>query len=187
MLQNIEIAEHDNTIILPARVRSPKDNASVEGSVNIVSTWTIQGLRNMKFFSMEELNNEIRKKLNQLNNRPFQSRKGSRWSAFLEDEKLALFPLPTTPYRLSEWRTAKVRSDYHMIVCFYSVHHELIGNEVGVKVSDSIIEIYFNNVRASSHQTSYGKYGQFYTLQEHKSDDHRLFLNKRPMSHLNGQ
>lgn len=81
-----EMADHYNTIILPARVRSPKDKASVEGSVNIVSTWIIQGLRNMKFFSIEELNDEIWKKLDYLNNRPFQNRNGSRWSAFLEEE-----------------------------------------------------------------------------------------------------
>src|SRR5699024_5949174 len=171
-----------NAVILPARVRSPKDKASVEGSVNIVSTWIIQGLRNMKFFSIEELNDEVWKKLDQLNNRPFQNRKGTRWSAFLEDEKFALSSLPATPYRMSEWRTAKVRPDYHISInsMFYSVPYELIGKEVDVKVSDSTIEIYFNHIRAASHQTLYGKYGQFSTLKEHMPQNHQLYLEQTP-------
>jgi len=44
------MAEYYNTVIMSARVRSPKDKANVEGSVNIVTTWVIQALRNMKFF-----------------------------------------------------------------------------------------------------------------------------------------
>lgn len=177
-----EMADHYNTVILPARVRSPKDKASVEGSVNIVSTWIIQGLRNMKFFSIEELNDEIWKKLDYLNNRPFQNRNGSRWSAFLEEEKFALSPLPATPYRMSEWRTAKVRPDYHISIhsMFYSVPYELIGKEVDVKISDSTIEIYFNHIRAASHQTLYGKYGQFSTLKEHMPQNHRLYIEQTP-------
>jgi hypothetical protein len=136
----------------------------------------------MKFFSLEELNKAIWEKLNKLNNRPFQNRKGSRWSAFLEEEKFALSPLPTTPYRLSEWRTAKVRPDYHISInsMFYSVPYELIGKAVDVKVSDSTIEIYFNHLRAASHQTLYGKYGQFSTLKEHMPPNHRLYIEQTP-------
>lgn len=37
-----EMARYYETIIMPTRVRSPRDKASVEGSVNIVTTWIIQ-------------------------------------------------------------------------------------------------------------------------------------------------
>lgn len=53
-----KMAEHYNTVIMPARVRSSKDKVSVEGSVNIVTTWVMLALRNMKFFSIKELNKE---------------------------------------------------------------------------------------------------------------------------------
>src|SRR5690625_37698 len=175
-----EMAEHYHSIIMPARVRSPKDKASVEGSVNIVTTWIIQALRHTKFFSIEELNEELWKKLEELNHRPFQNRKGSRWSAFLEEEKFALSLLPEMPYRLSEWRTAKVRPDYHISInsMFYSVPYEIIGKDVDVKVSDSMIEIYFNHMRVASHQTLYGKFGQFATLKEHMPQNHRLYIEQ---------
>ena len=177
-----EMAEHYQTIVMPARVRSPRDKASVEGSVKIVTTWIIQALRHEKFFSIKELNKEIWRKLEELNHRPFQNRKGSRWSAFLEEEKFALSPLPETPYRLSEWRTAKVRPDYHISInsMFYSVPYEIIGKDVDVRVSDRMIEVYFNHMRVASHQTLYGKFGQFATLKEHMPQNHRLYVEQTP-------
>lgn len=63
---------------------------------------------------------------------------------------------------------------------FYSVPYELIGKEVDVKVSDYLIEIYFNHVRASSHQTLYGNYGQFSTLTEHMPPNHQLYIEQTP-------
>ena len=41
-----ELAEHYGTAILPARVRSPKDKAAVEGTVGIISTFILAALRN---------------------------------------------------------------------------------------------------------------------------------------------
>ena len=177
-----EMANHYDAIIMPARVRSPRDKASVEGSVNIATTWIIQALRNITCFSLEELNEEVWKKLDKLNHRPFQNRPGSRWSAFLEEEKFALLALPNTPYKLSEWRKAKVRPDYHVTInsMFYSVPHELIGKEVEINVSPKIVEIYFNHMRVASHSTLYGKFGQFATIKEHMPDNHRLYVEQTP-------
>src|SRR5690625_3023284 len=177
-----EMATHYQTIVMPARVRSPRDKASVESSVNIVTTWIIQALRNTTCFSLEELNKEIWSKLELLNHRPFQNRPGSRWSAFLEEEKFALSPLPNSPYKLSEWRKEKVRPDYHITInsMFYSVPYELIGREVEIKVSPHIIEVYFNHMRVASHQTLYGQFGQFSTLKDHMPDNHRLYIEQTP-------
>src|SRR5699024_12292075 len=86
------VATHYHTIIMPARVRSPRDKASVESSVNIVTPWIIQALRNTTCFSLEELNKEIWNNLEALNHRPFQNRSGSRLSAFLEVEKFTIYP-----------------------------------------------------------------------------------------------
>ena len=55
-----ELAEHYGTAILPARVRSPKDKASVEGAVSHVSSFILAALRNQRFFSLREMNAEIR-------------------------------------------------------------------------------------------------------------------------------
>jgi len=72
-----ELAEHYNTAIIPARIRHPKDKPHAEGSVRNVSTWITAALRNEQFFSLKELNAEIKEKLERLNSKPFQKRKAA--------------------------------------------------------------------------------------------------------------
>lgn len=61
-----EMAEHYNLAIVPVRVRKPKDKPNVEGSVGKISTWITAALRNEQFFSLTELNDAIREKLDVL-------------------------------------------------------------------------------------------------------------------------
>lgn len=51
-----ELAEHYDTVILPARVRHPKDKPSAEGNVGHASTWLIAALRHEQFFLLADLN-----------------------------------------------------------------------------------------------------------------------------------
>ena len=88
-----ELAQHYNTAIIPARVHAPKDKPSAEGNVGHVSTWITAALRNEQYFSLAELNQEIRKKLKKYNEASFQKKEGSRQKLFLEDEKPLLMPL----------------------------------------------------------------------------------------------
>ncbi|ADC48802.1 MULTISPECIES: IS21 family transposase [Alkalihalophilus] len=177
-----EMADHYSTVVMPARVRSPKDKASVEGSVNAISTWIIAALRNTQCFSIDELNEEVWKKLKEFNERPFTRKKGCRLSAFEEEEKFALSPLPSKPYKMSEWKKAIVRPDYHISVdsMFYSVPYEYINREVDVKLLDDMVEVYFNHMRVASHKRLYGKYGQLSTSRDHMPDNHKLFLDQTP-------
>jgi hypothetical protein len=62
------------------------------------------------------VNEELLKKSEEFNHRPFTRKKGCWVSAFEEEEKFTLPPLPDTPYKISEWRKAKVRPDYHISV-----------------------------------------------------------------------
>ena len=73
-----ELAEHYGTAIIPARVRSPKDKATVEGTVGNISSFILASIRNQTFFSLKELNNVIRGKLHAFNHKPFQKKDGSR-------------------------------------------------------------------------------------------------------------
>jgi transposase len=60
-----EMAEHYGTAVIPARVRRPKDKPRAEGTVGVISTWVIAALRRQQFFSVAELNNAIREKLDE--------------------------------------------------------------------------------------------------------------------------
>lgn len=177
-----EMTEHYNAVVMPARVLTPKDKPSVEGSVGAISTWIIAALRNTQCFSIDELNKEVWEKLDEFNNRPFTRKKGTRFSAFEEEEKFALSPLPSASYKMSEWKTAKVRPDYHVSVesMFYSVPYEYINRRVEVRLSGDFVEIYFNHMRIASHKRLYGKFGQLSTIRDHMPDNHKLFVDQTP-------
>ncbi|BBN97861.1 transposase [Sporolactobacillus terrae] len=132
------------------------------------------------------MNEEVWKKLEEFNNRSFTRKKGSRFSAFEEEEKFALSPLPDRPYKMSEWKTAKVRPDYHISVesMFYSVPYEYINRQVEVRLSDDLVEIFFNHMRVASHKRLYGKFGQLSTTRDHMPDHHKLFVDQTPEAAL---
>lgn len=99
-----DLARHYRTAVLPARARKPRDKAKVEAGVLLVERWVLARLRCHNFFSLAELNREIRRLLQVLNNKPFKKLPGSRQSRFEEMERPALRPLPATPYELAHWK-----------------------------------------------------------------------------------
>lgn len=173
-----ELAEHYGTAIIPARVRKPKDKPNAEGSVGNISTWIVAALRNEQFFTIAELNSEIRKKLDQFNKRPFQKKEGSRYELFHDEELPLLTPLPATRYELAEWKQATVQFNYHISVdeMLYSIPYEYIGKKVDVRVTGTIIEVFYNQNRIASHRRLYGRKGQYSTVTEHMPKEHQHYL-----------
>ena len=50
------LADHYGFVVLPTRVRKPRDKAKVEVAVQIVERFVLAKLRNRRFFSLAELN-----------------------------------------------------------------------------------------------------------------------------------
>ena len=164
--------------IIPARVRAPKDKPNAEGSVGVISTWITAALRNEQFFSLAELNQAIRRKLKEFVNRPFQKKAGTRYEIFRDEELPLLAKLPATPYELAEWKQATVQFNYHISVdgMLYSVPYEFIKRKVDVRVTDTVIEIFYNHSRIASHRRLSGRKGQYSTVTEHMPADHQAYL-----------
>jgi transposase len=173
-----EMAEHYDTAVIPARVRKPKDKPSAEGTVGIISTWIIAALRNRKFFTLYELNQAIRVKLDEFNERPFQKKEGSRLSVFLGEEKPFLAPLPATSFELAEWKLATVQFNYHISVdkMHYSVPYEYIKHKVDVRITNNVIEVFYKDTRICSHPRLHGHTGQYSTVEAHMPEDHAQYL-----------
>ena len=172
-----EMAEHYGTAIIPARVRKPQDKPSVEGAVGHISTWIIGALRNEQFFSLSELNSAILKKLDALNRKEFQKKEGSRLSLFRNEEVPYLLPLPSTPYELAVWKQATVQFNYHISIegMLYSVPSEYIKKKVDVRITETIVEVFYNHTRIASHRRLYGRRGQYGTLNQHMPPDHQKY------------
>lgn len=172
-----EMSEHYGTAIIPARPRKPKDKAFVEGSVGVVTTWILAALRNQQFLSLRELNEAIQDKLYDFNHKPFQKKEGSRADAF-EEERVFLLPLPSTSFELSSWKVATVQYNYHVSVerMNYSVPYEYIKQQVQVRLTQSVVEIFFGGNRIASHPRLYGRPNQYSTNAEHMPPDHQKYM-----------
>jgi len=174
-----EMAEYYNTAVIPARVRKPKDKPNAEGTVGYISTWIIAALRNRQFFTLNELNQAIRGKLKEFNSRAFQKKTGSRLSIFLGEEKPLLTFLPATPFELATWKQATVQFNYHISVDknHYSVPYEYIKQKVDVKITERVVEVFYNHVRICSHPRVYGRIGQYSTTEAHMPADHKRYVS----------
>jgi len=176
-----DMARHYNTIVLPARVRAPRDKAKVETGVQIVERWILAKLRNHTFFSLADLNREIRRLLDELNDKPFQKLPGSRKSMFDSIDRPALKDLPVNPYQYAEWKKATVHIDYHVEVDghYYSVPYQLVKKKVDVRITVSTVECFYKNKRVASHKRSCRK-GHHTTIKEHMPIRHQKYLEWTP-------
>jgi transposase len=172
-----EMAEHYSTAIIPTRVRAPKDKATVEGAVGIISTWILAAIRNQRFFSLTELNDEIHERLHVFNHKSFQKKDGSRATLFAE-ERTHLLPLPKMPFELATWKIATVAFNYHIAVDdhYYSVPFEYIKKKVDVRLTRLTVEVFFDGSRICSHRRLYGNRGKYSTTEEHMPPNHQEYV-----------
>ena len=181
-----EMAEYYKTAIVPGRVRHPKDKSHAENSVKYASTWIIAALRNRKFFSFEELAEAVSEKLEELNAKPFRQKEGCRRTAFETEEKDFLKKLPPAPYEISLWSTAKVTSDYLISdgKNKYSVPFDLIGEEVSIRLTRNIVEVFFEGSRVASHQRLQETQRSPVVNPDHMPQEHRKYLEYNPASFM---
>lgn len=176
-----EMSVHYDTVIVPARVRKPRDKAKVEAGVQVVERWILAALRNRQFFSLGELNTAIAQLLVRLNSRPFKKLDGSRLSWFETLEKEALKPLPQSRYVFSQWKKARVNIDYHVELDrhYYSVPYQLVHEEMDIRYTATTVEVFHRGQRVTSHLRSF-RQGHHTTKKEHMPRSHQMYLEWTP-------
>ncbi len=102
-----DLASHYNCVINPTRAYSPQDKALVENAVNLVYQRIYYPLRNMTFFTLGQLNEQIKILLEDYNNYQLQNKGISRREQFQSSERSYLKPLPATRYELKNYRRSK--------------------------------------------------------------------------------
>ncbi len=176
-----DLATHYGTVVLPTRAAKPRDKAKVETGVQLVERWCLAPLRNHTFFSLAELNRELRTHLDALNERPFQKLPGTRRQLLETLERPALKPLPPTPFEYAEWKKARVNIDYHIQVDrhLYSVPYTLVRQEVDVRLTATTVEVLHRGKRVAAHRRSHGP-GRFTTEPGHRPKSHQRHLEWTP-------
>ena len=166
---------------MPARLARPRDKAAAETGVQVARRWVLAPLRNRQFFSLGEQNKAIRERLEVVNNRQFRGLPTSRRELFEEIEKGALKPLPAYRYELATWKRAKLNIDYHIEYehHYYSVPYRLVRQEVELRSTSQVVEIFHRGARVASHKREYGR-ERFITDPQHMPASHRAHLEWTP-------
>ena len=170
----VEFAQHYGTAILPARSRKPKDKSKVEKAVQDIQHWILAPLRDRVFKNVAEINEAIRPLLEAFNARLQREYNLSRRELFERIEKSSLRALPALPFQFATWKHARVNIDYHLEVekHYYSVPYYLVRKDVEVRITEKLIEIFFEGKRVASHMRSRIPY-QHTTLFEHMPPEHQ--------------
>lgn len=181
-----DMAAHYGTVVIPTRIRAPKDKAKVEVAVQIVERWILARLRNHVFFTLAELNQKIAELLERVNQKPFQKLGGTRKSLYETIDTPALGSLPAGRYEFARFRVATVHIDYHIDVFghYYSVPYQLVKEKVDVRVTKTTVEVLFKGKRIVSHIRSY-KQGHYTTLPQHMHKSHRQYRDWSPARLIN--
>ena len=175
-----ELAGYYDTAIVPARVEHPKDKSLADGSVKFASTWILAALRNEHFFTLAEAKDAVQMKLEELNLRKFKQREDCRRTAYMEEEKAYMKPLPNGRYELAVWNpNIKVGTDYLVSdgKNKYSVPFDLIGEKVDIRLTSSTVEVFFHGGRVASHVRKTAVQRDPIVNPDHMPMEHRKYLN----------
>lgn len=171
-----EWAEHNGTVILPAKVRAPKFKSSVENAVGILEKGIFHLLEERQYFSLDEFNRDLWKELDKLNKEPFKKKEHNRYY-YWEEEKNELMPLPSMQYEYMERRTATVSSDFHIRFdnAYYSVNKAYLHKKVSIKATSSIVRIYSLAGEFICEWPRATRKGQWSTDPEHLPENYKGF------------
>ncbi len=174
--------DHYGTINLPARPLHPRDKALVEGVVRIIYTRIYTKLQDQTFFSLKELNKEIRLQLEDHNNTPLTNMGLSRRELFEQNEKETLHSLPKIHYEIPDFAFATVQINYHVYFGqdkhYYSVPFNLRRKKVKIVAGANAVEIHHDGQRVATHlrKRSFG----YSTTADHMPSHHRFLAEMNP-------
>lgn len=178
-----DFAAHYGCVVIPARVRRPRDKALVEAAVNLVYQRILAPLRNRVFHCLDDLNEAIAERLEELNERPMQRFGISRWQRFRSIERAALRELPRDPYRVRRFHQATVGFNYHLYFSpdkhYYSVPWTFRRKTVRIVSSETTVEVYANHERIATHRRDRTP-GGYSTHPEHMPSHHRMYAEWSP-------
>ncbi|RMD95770.1 MAG: IS21 family transposase [Calditrichaeota bacterium] len=149
-----DMAEHYGCFIDPARPYHPKDKAKVERTVPQVRELFRKLKALYPHLEIAQGNREARTWCLESNGMKVHGTTGRKpFEAFQEIEKAALRPLPLHHFEIPNWKQAKVHVDQFIQFekRFYSVPEKYVGQQVWVKATEKVVQIYFENTLIKKH------------------------------------
>ena len=165
----MDLAEHYQTTILPARVYKPRDKSLVEGAIKILYQRLYTQLRQETFYSIESLNKRIWELLDAHNRQKLTGRPFSRYQLFVEDERKQLSALPIERFEIRYQSFATVNRNSHVMLGadkhYYSVPYAYIRKKVKLLYTSTSVEIYhkYNRIAVGIHVDKRDSRAYYYT------------------------
>ena len=174
------LARYYNMAVEPARPLKPKDKSKAEQGVQGIQRWILARFRKIKFFSIDQLNDEISKALDLYNNKVIKRLGKSRSQLFKELDQPMLHSLPSNRYQYREFKLCRVSQSYHIYLeeCEYSVPFKYLHHQVEARYSTQTVEVYYKNKLIATHPKLHFA-GACSTLDEHMPKDHEYIHQSR--------
>jgi len=178
-----DLANHYDTVVVPARAGKPRDKSAVENHVKIVYTQVFARLRNRRFFDLESLNEAITSCVDKLNQTRMQNRSYCRQERFISSEKHLLGKLPVDRFELKHYAELKVADNGHIYLGrdrhSYSVPYIHRRQKAQVVYTDRMVYIFVQGNQVAVHQRSQ-RANSYSTNPEHLESSHREYMDISP-------
>ena len=140
-------AEHNDTVLTPAKVKAPRWKPVVEGHVKLVTMHILVEMEEMTFYSLDDLNRVLMEKVTAENRVPFQGLTYSRYDLYETEEKETLLPLPSNRFEYLERKTVKVAQDFSFTFdkVHYSMPRKYLKHELEIRAGEKEIYVYNRN------------------------------------------
>lgn len=137
-------AEHNKTVLQPAKPRSPRFKPVVEAHVKIINMHILIDMEDMTFYSLEELNEVLFEKVEEENKANFSGLNYSRLDLFRSEEMESLLPLPSNKFEYLERQTVKVSQDFSFIFdkVHYTMPRKYLKKELEIRANETEVYVY---------------------------------------------
>lgn len=168
-----------DVIVLPPPPRKPKGKPTVEKYVQYLETHLLEDLKEKIYYSIEDINRDVRKKIATINTTKSRSEALSKMESFLRYDKPQMKALGGGSFTLCDYKYFdRVPNNYHLFYDghYYSVLYTFYGQPAILKATMAEIEICDrNNKLICRHHRSYKDFPKYITLNEHMKPEHLYY------------
>jgi transposase len=177
----LEFTNHNGTVITPCSPYSPEQKGKVEAGVKYLQINFISG---RTFKDDRDIATRLKDWThNYANQRTHGTTKKVPWKELLEKERLALQPLPDTPFGFFNRSIRKVAPNCHIHFenNYYSVPFSLVGKGVTVRWNEHVLRVVYAGEQVALHMRAKGR-GEYVTERNHLPDYKIYSENERQVS-----
>ena len=168
-----------DVVILPPPARKPKGKPTVEKYVQFLETHLLEDLKEKVYYSIEDINRDVRKKIAAINSSRKSADSLSKMESYLRYDKPQMKPLAGESFMLCDYKYfAHVPNNCHLLYDdhYYSVLYTYYNQPAILKATIAEIRICDrNNKLICTHRRSYNDFPRYITKPEHMKPEHQYY------------